>query len=179
VLGYLAETAADRGCSLQRAQQLQAAAGLAGSAAADTLLWRLVAGISSNRAAALLHLKKTVLADVECSYGQLKVAAALLVLQAVPGAAAGGFGSQGQPELQVAPPTQQVHWSPAVERLLQQPCSVAVELWSLTQEGVPLGVLGQMHGSNIAVSVVRQTLRVADCVAAAWRHCVQRPDAML
>jgi hypothetical protein len=73
VQGYLAEAAAHFGCSLQRAQQLQAAAGLGGSAAADMLLWRIAAAISANRGAGLLHLKKTVLAEVDAGYGQIKV----------------------------------------------------------------------------------------------------------
>lgn len=76
MLGYLAEAAAANGCSLQQAQQLQAAAGLGsggGGTAGDMLLFRLAAAISSNRSASLTYLKKNVMGDADVSYGQVKV----------------------------------------------------------------------------------------------------------
>lgn len=72
VLGYLAEAAAAYGCSLQRVQQLQEAAGLAGAAGgSNALLWRLVSALNSNRGASLSILKNNLPADI--TYGQIKV----------------------------------------------------------------------------------------------------------
>lgn len=72
MLGYLAEAAAAYGCSLQRIQQLQEAAGLAGAAGSSSaLLWRLVSALNSNRGASLSFLKNNLPADI--TYGQIKV----------------------------------------------------------------------------------------------------------
>lgn len=72
VLGYLAEAATAYGCSLQRVQQLQEAAGLAGATGgSNALLWRLVSALNSNRGASLSFLKNNLPADV--TYGQIKV----------------------------------------------------------------------------------------------------------
>jgi hypothetical protein len=71
VQGYLAEAAAAYGCSLQQAQALQAAAGLSGDAAAEVLLWRLVAAMHSNSGAPLSALKSSLPLDV--THGQIKV----------------------------------------------------------------------------------------------------------
>jgi hypothetical protein len=78
VQGYLAEAAAAYGCSLQQAQALQAAAGLSGDAAAEVLLWRLVAAMHSNRSAPLSALKSSLPPDV--TYGQIKVGAGAILL---------------------------------------------------------------------------------------------------
>jgi hypothetical protein len=71
VLGYLAEAAAQYGCSLQRVQQLQDAAGLSGDAGGSALLWRLVAALNSNKGCTLSFLKSLLPSDI--TYGQVKV----------------------------------------------------------------------------------------------------------
>jgi hypothetical protein len=71
VLGYLAEAAAQYGCSLQRAQQLQDAAGLSGDAGGNALLWRLVSALTSNKGCTLSFLKSHLPSDI--TYGQIKV----------------------------------------------------------------------------------------------------------
>jgi hypothetical protein len=71
VLGYLAEAAAHHGCSRQKAHKLQAAAGLAGDAGGEALLWRVVAVMNSNKGCSLSFLKSNV--PPEATYGQIKV----------------------------------------------------------------------------------------------------------
>lgn len=73
MLGYLADAAAADGCSINKAQQLQEAAGFAGASgtAGEVLMWRLVATINSSKGASLSVLKSNLPASV--SYGQIKV----------------------------------------------------------------------------------------------------------
>ena len=76
VLGYLADALASAGalpagCRKQQLMQLQQEAGLCGSPSAQALMWRIVAGISSHRGAALGALKKVL--PEEVTYGQVKV----------------------------------------------------------------------------------------------------------
>lgn len=85
-----------------------------------------------------------------------QMAAALMALHAIPGAGGGSSAAApcmppDQPPQQQQPHQQAVQWGAEVQRLLQQPASLARELFGMWQEGVPLGVLGQMHGSNITV----------------------------
>jgi hypothetical protein len=80
----------------------------------------------------------------------LQVAAALLALQVIPGAAA---GSDQQQQEQLPEPAEVPQLGPELERLLQQPSSNAKELYGLWQQGVPLEALGNMHSGSMPVSV--------------------------
>lgn len=84
-----------------------------------------------------------------------QVAAALLALQVIPGAAgsSGGSGQQQEQQLPLAAEVPQL--GPELIRLLHQPGSNAQELYGLWQQGVPLEALGSMHSSgNMPVSAV-------------------------
>lgn len=83
-----------------------------------------------------------------------QVAAALLALQVIPGAAGSSGGGQQQ-EQQLPLPAEVPQLGPELERLLQQPGSNAQELYELWQQGVPLEALGSMHSSgNMPVNAV-------------------------
>lgn len=86
-----------------------------------------------------------------CCHG-LQVAAALLALQVIPGAAA---GSDQQQEEQLPDLSEVPQLVPELERLLQQPSSNAKELYGLWQQGVPLEALGNMHSGSMPVSVTK------------------------
>eukprot|EP00775_Hariotina_reticulata_P009775 gene9775-9932_t len=159
VLGYLADTLAaagalPTGCRQQQLLQLQQEAGLAGSSSAEALMWRIVAGISSHRAAALGALKRVM--PEEVSYGQIKVVAALMALQAVPGLSPDSSAQQQQQpgtacdeEDDVDLPCVPVQRNPALERLLQLPGATARSLHARWRAGVPLTVLGTLDGLNM------------------------------
>lgn len=80
----------------------------------------------------------------------MQVAAALLALQVIPGAAGGS--SEQQQEQQAPDPANAPVLTPELQRLLQQPGSNARELYGLWQQGVPLEALGNMHCGNMPVS---------------------------
>lgn len=72
-MGYIAEAAAAAGavggCPQHLLQRLQVEAGLAGSAAAEALLWKVVPAVGKEQG--LTAIKKALPDDV--SYGQIKV----------------------------------------------------------------------------------------------------------
>jgi hypothetical protein len=86
----------------------------------------------------------------------VQVAAALLALQAIPGAAA---SMDQQQQEQPPEPCEVPQLGPELERLLQPPSSNAKELYGLWQQGVPLEALGNMHSGSMPVSAVD-----ADCL---------------